>query len=244
MKQHRSAQAQLKAFVRRIEAALRKDYGVPVVAPARTLLDALVETILSQNTTDTNSSRAFRALRLRFRRWSDVLAAPTNDIVAVIRSAGLANTKAPRIKAILARLLEEQGRLSLKHMGRMSNATAMDYLLSLPGVGPKTAACTLLFGMGRDVFPVDTHIHRLCRRLGIVSRFANAERTQEEMAALVSKGRALSLHVNLIRHGRRVCKAQRPQCADCVLVEMCDSVSALNATSGRGASGQRATKVG
>lgn len=244
MKCPRSAQAQLKAFVRRIEAVLRKEYGVPVVAPARTLLDALVETILSQNTTDINSSRAFRALRQRFPRWSDVLAAPTGDLVAAIRCAGLANTKAPRIKSILARLREEQGRLSLKHMGRMNNAAAMDYLLSLPGVGPKTAACTLLFGMGRDIFPVDTHIHRLCRRLGIVSRFASAERTQDEMAALVPKGRALSLHVNLIRHGRRVCKAQRPQCANCVLVGMCDSVSALNVIGGRGAGGYRATKVG
>lgn len=244
MKRHRSAQAQLKAFVRRIETVLRKEYGVPKIAPARTLLDALVETILSQNTTDANSSRAFRALRRRFPRWSDVLAAPTGGLVAAIRCAGLANTKAPRIKTILARLQEEHGRLSLRHMGTMSNAAAMEYLLSLPGVGPKTAACTLLFGMGRDVFPVDTHIHRLCRRLGIVSRFASAERTQDEMAALVSKGRALSLHVNLIRHGRSICKAQRPQCSGCVLVEMCDSVSALNATGGRGVGEQRATKVG
>ncbi|OHE82155.1 MAG: hypothetical protein A2107_10915 [Verrucomicrobia bacterium GWF2_62_7] len=233
MKQHRSAQAHLKAFVRRIEAVLRKEYGVPKVAPARTLLDALVETILSQNTTDTNSSRAFRALRRRFPRWSDALVAPNVEIAATIRSAGLANTKAPRIKAILARLLEEQGRLSLKHMGRMSNAAAMDYMLSLPGVGPKTAACTLLFGMGRDIFPVDTHIHRLCRRLGIVSRFANAERTQDEMASLVPKGRALSLHVNLIRHGRRVCKAQRPRCDGCVLAGVCDSVSVLSVADGR-----------
>lgn len=244
MKRHRSAQAQLKAFVRRIEVMLRKQYGVPKVAPARTLLDALVETILSQNTTDTNSSRAFRALRRRFPRWSDVLAAPTSEIVTAIRSAGLANTKAPRIKSILARLQEERGKPSLKHLGDMSDTAATDYLLSLPGVGPKTAACTLLFGMGRDIFPVDTHIHRLCRRLGIVSRFASAERTQDEMAALVPKGRALSLHVNLIRHGRQVCKAQRPQCGGCVLVGMCDSVFALNVTGGRGASGQRATKVG
>ncbi|MCX6898277.1 MAG: endonuclease III [Verrucomicrobia bacterium] len=244
MKRHRSAQAQLKAFVRSIEVTLRKEYGVPKVAPARTLLDALVETILSQNTTDVNSSRAFRALRRRYPRWRDVLAAPTEEIAATIRSAGLANTKAPRIKIILALLQEEQGRLSLKHMGRMGNAAAMDYLLSLPGVGPKTAACTLLFGMGRDIFPVDTHIHRLCRRLGVVSRFANAERTQDEMASLFPKGRALSLHVNLIRHGRQICKAQRPQCGGCVLAGMCDFISALNVTGGRGASGPRATKVG
>jgi endonuclease-3 len=222
MKRPCPVHVQLKVFVRRIETVLRREYGVPVVAPTRTLLEALVETILSQNTTDTNSSRAFRALRRRFPRWSDVLAAPTAELVAAIRCAGLANTKAPRIKAILARLQSEQGRPSLKHLREMSNAAAMDYLLSLPGVGPKTAACTLLFGMGRDIFPVDTHIHRLCRRLGIVSRFASAERTQDEMAALVPKGRALSLHVNLIRHGRRVCKAQCPRCDGCALAGMCD----------------------
>lgn len=225
MKQPRSAQAQLKAFVRRVEVTLRKQYGVPKVAPARTLLDALVEPILSQNTTDVNSSRAFAALRRRYPRWRDVLAAPTEEIAATIRSAGLANTKAPRIKAILARLQKERGKPSLKHLGDMSNAAAVDYLMSLPGVGPKTAACTLLFGMGRDVFPVDTHIHRLCKRLGIVSNFATAEKTQDSMAVLVPKGRALSLHVNLIRHGRRVCKAQRRQCDGCVLSEMCDSAT-------------------
>ena len=148
--------------------------------------------------------------------------------MATIRSAGLANTKAPRIQAILRRLQEERGRPSLKHLARMSHAAAMEYLMSLPGVGPKTAACTLLFGMGRDVFPVDTHIHRLCRRLGIVSNFATAEQTQDLMAALVPKGRALSLHINLIRHGRRVCKAQRPRCDGCVLAGVCDSVSVFS----------------
>ena len=235
MKHDGSAQAQLKAFVRHVEALLRKEYGVPKVAPARTLLDALVETILSQNTTDTNSSRAFRALRRRYPRWHDVLAAPVGGVVDVIRSAGLANTKAPRIQSILARLQEERGRLSLKHLAGMSQPAAMEYLLSLPGVGPKTAACTLLFGMGRDVFPVDTHIHRLCRRLGIVSKFATAEQTQDSMAALVPKGRALSLHVNLIRHGRRVCKAQRPQCGGCALAGECGSVSVFSVAGGQSA---------
>ncbi len=225
MKPDRSAHAPLKALVRRIEAILRKEYGVPKVAPARTLLDALVETILSQNTTDKNSSRAFAALRKRYPRWQEVLAAPTADIVATIRSAGLANTKAPRIQAILRRLQEERGRPSLKHLARMNHAAAMEYLMSLPGVGPKTAACTLLFGMGRDVFPVDTHIHRLCRKLGIVSNFASAEQTQETMATLFPKGRGLSLHVNLIRHGRLVCKAQRPRCRDCMLAGLCDATT-------------------
>lgn len=223
MKQKRSPEAHLRSFVRRVEVALRREYGDPQIAPARSLLGQLVETVLSQNTTDTNSSRAFRELRRRFSRWDDVLAAPTRAIVDAIRSAGLANTKAPRIQTILRRIQTGDGRLSLAHLRRMTNTEAMDWLLALPGVGPKTAACVLLFGMGRDVFPVDTHIHRLCRRLGIVSHFTSAEKTQEQMAGAIPKGRALALHINLIRHGRRVCRAQRPRCDGCVLAEMCPS---------------------
>lgn len=223
MKQTHSNLTNLRFFVRRVEVALRRDYGNPKLAVARSLLGQLVETILSQNTSDTNSSRAFRELRRRFPRWDNVLSAPTAEVAQAIRSAGLANTKAPRIQAILRRIQTEHGQLSLAHLRRMTDAEAMDWLLALPGVGPKTAACVLLFGMGRDVFPVDTHIHRLCCRLGIVSHFTSAEKTQEQMAGAIPKGRALALHINLIRHGRRVCRAQRPRCDACVLAAMCPS---------------------
>ncbi|MBI5396140.1 MAG: endonuclease III [Verrucomicrobia bacterium] len=215
--------ATLRTCVRRIDFVLRKTYGDPKLAPARSLLGQLIETILSQNTTDTNSSRAFRELRRRFPRWDDVAAARPSAVAQAIWSAGLANTKAPRIQAILRRIQTERGRLSLAHLRKMSNSAAMDWLLSLPGVGPKTAACVLLFGMGRDVFPVDTHIHRLCRRLGMVSHFTSAEKTQEQMAGAIPKGRALAFHINLIRHGRLICRAQRPRCAVCILAAMCPS---------------------
>ncbi len=204
-----------------MDVTLRKLYGDPMVVPARSLVAELVGTILPQNTTDVNSSRAFRALRQRFRRWHDVAAAHGEAVAEAIRSAGLANTKAPRIQAILRQIKAERGRPSLAHLRRMNDSAAMDYLLSLRGVGPKTAACVLLFGMGRDVFPVDTHIHRLCRRLGIVSHFTGAGRTQQEMARMVPQDRALALHINLIRHGRQVCRARRPRCDVCVLAATC-----------------------
>lgn len=223
MKRKHTAETHLRSFVRRIEAILRREYGDPELAPARSLLGQLVETILSQNTTDTNSRRAFRELRRRFPRWDDVLTAPATEVARAIRSAGLANTKAPRIQTILRRIQTEHGRLSLAHLRRMTNIESMDWLLALPGVGPKTAACVLLFGLGRDVFPVDTHIHRLCRRLGMVSHFTSAEKTQEQMTGEIPKGRALALHINLIRHGRRVCRAHRPRCDDCALAAMCPS---------------------
>jgi endonuclease III len=223
MKRKHSPEARLRSFVRRVEMVLSREYGDPKPAPARSLVGQLVETILSQNTTDTNSSRAFRELRRRFPRWDDVLAARATEIGQAICPAGLANTKAPRIQAILRRIQTGHGRFSLAHLRRMTDAAAMDYLLALPGVGPKTAACVLLFGLGRDVFPVDTHIHRLCRRLGMVSHFTSAEKTQEQMAGAIPRGRALALHINLIRHGRRICRAQRPRCAGCGIAAMCPS---------------------
>lgn len=234
MRETASPPASLKARVRRVEAMLRRLYGQPRYRPPRDLLDELVCTILSQNTTDTNSSRAFRSLRARFPRWNGVLAAPVKEIAAAIHSAGLSNTKAPRIQAILARIQRERGRLSLAHLRRMGDAEATAYLLSLPGVGPKTAACVLMFGLGREVFPVDTHVHRLCRRLDLAPGSRSPEETQERMAALVPQGRALSLHINLIRHGRAVCNAQSPRCPGCALAALCPWPGKRSARCGAG----------
>ena len=133
---------------------------------------------------------------------------------------------------VLARIRDERGRLSLAHLRRMDDDKAMEYLLGLPGVGPKTAACVLLFGMGRDVFPVDTHVHRVCRRLGLVPDNATAEQTQEMMAGIVPSGRALSLHLNLVRHGREVCRAQKPLCHVCPLSRLCPSRRPVTRTYG------------
>ena len=213
----------LPGRVRRIERTLRRRYGVPNLGRPDPPLDALIETVLSQHTTDRNSSRAFAELRRRFPRWETAASAPEAAIAAAIRSAGLARTKAPRIRLILRRVREDSGRFSLAGLARMDNAEAMAYLQSLPGVGPKTAACTLLFSLRREVFPVDTHIHRLARRLGLVPPSAGAAKTQELMAPLVPRGRALALHVNLIRHGRRICTAAAPRCTACLLARDCPS---------------------
>jgi len=208
--------------VARIADALRRAWGMPprFREPA---LNALVRTVLSQHTSDANSDRAFEQLRRRFPRWDMVESATDAAVASAIRTAGLSNVKASRIRAMLAELHRRHGRPTLAPLARMRDVDAMEALLRLPGVGPKTAACVLLFGLGRDVFPVDTHIHRLCRRLGLVPPHATAERAQELMAGLVPRGRAHELHINLIRHGRRVCRARRPRCAECVLSPMCPS---------------------
>ena len=215
--------AGLRRRVRRVADALRRLYGVPDIGPPDAPLDSLVETVLSQHTSDTNSGRAFARLRQRFRRWDAVERAPLAAVVETIRCAGLANTKAPRIRAILRELRHRHGRATLAPVRRMDDAAAMDHLRSLPGVGPKTAACVLLFSLRRDVFPVDTHIHRLCRRLGFVPPTASAETTQARMGPFVPAGRSLEFHINLIRHGRRICGALHPRCAACVLARQCPS---------------------
>lgn len=217
----------LRARVRRVADTLRRHYGVPDPGPPDPPLDSLVETVLSQHTSDVNSGRAFASLRRRFRRWEAVERAPLAEVLDAIRSAGLANTKAPRIRAILAELRERHGRPTLAPLRAMDDAAAMEHLRSLPGVGPKTAACVLMFSLRRDVFPVDTHIHRLGRRLGFVPPSASAEKTQALMAGLVPRGRAMEFHINLIRHGRRVCIAARPRCAACILARLCPSAGRL-----------------
>lgn len=221
------SRADLKSRVARGADALGRVYGRPRFAAREPPLEALIRTVLSQHTSDMNSDRAYAELRRRFPRWESMETAPVSEIAAAIRTAGLANTKAPRLRAILAEVRRRYGRLSLAALRRLDDAAAFAALRSLPGVGPKTAACVLLFSLGRDIFPVDTHVHRLCRRLGWVPRGASAEQTQERMARLVPRGRALELHINLIRHGRRVCRAQRPRCGECVLARLCPSAQII-----------------
>lgn len=224
----------LRRRVRRIEAALRRRYGVPNLGRPDPPLDALVATVLSQHTSDANSGRAFDELKRRFPTWSRAAAAPLPALVAAIRSAGLANVKAPRIRGILREVRRRFGKPTLAPLARMSDAEAMACLQAMPGVGPKTAACVLLFSLGREVFPVDTHIHRLARRLGVVPPRTNAARTQESMAGLVPRGRALALHVNLIRHGRRICTALSPVCSACLLARECPSAGRARAPKSTG----------
>jgi len=183
-------------------------------------LDSLIATLLSQNTNDRNSHQAWLNLRKKFPTWEKVAAAPAREIARTIEVGGLKNQKARRIKRILQRVRRDAGSFDLRFLRRRTSEEAIHYLLSMKGVGLKTAACVLVFSLGRDVFPVDTHIHRLCNRLGLV-KTKTAEQTYEEMQALVPGGRAYAFHVNLIRFGRKVCRAQNPLCGDCPLYDEC-----------------------
>ncbi len=213
----KSARAAVTAVCRR----LRNVYG-PVAWPEPwPVLDELVATVLSQNTSDSNSGPAFAELRRRFPDWDQVRRAPVARIAAAIRQAGLANRKAPRIKEILRRVYEERGELSLEFLHDLPAREAEDYLTSFQGVGPKTAACVLLFACRKPVLPVDTHVHRLAQRLGLIGPRTEAVRAQQELARLVPANQVLEFHIQLIRHGRAVCTARQPACPDCPLLDLC-----------------------
>jgi len=218
LKAGREAQRRKVAAVCR---RLGKVYGPVQPPPQRAVLDALVATILSQNTSDANSGAAFEELRLRFDDWDAVRRAPAARIARAIRQAGLFRQKAPRIKAILKKIHDERGRLSLDFLRSMPTPKAIEYLRKLPGVGPKTTACVLLFACRKPVLPVDTHVHRVSRRLGLIDCRTDAARAHHELAALAPPRRVLEFHIQLIRHGRSRCAARRPQCEDCPLLDLC-----------------------
>jgi len=186
-------------------------------------LDCLVETVLSQATSDRNSERAFLSLQAAFPSWSRVALAPPRAIERAIRSGGLARTKSRRIRELLRAVRAREGRLDLRALQRLPAAAAEARLAGLPGVGPKTRACVMLFALRKHAFPVDTHVHRLARRLGLVPARASAERAHALLAPAVPRGRALDLHLNLIRHGREVCRARHPRCEACALRAACPS---------------------
>jgi endonuclease-3 len=190
-------------------------------------LDELIATILSQNTSDRNSDAAFAELRRRFPDWDAVRRAPVAAIVRAIHSAGLARRKAPRLKAILRQIHRQRGELSLDFLRTLPAAEGLRYLRRFVGVGPKTAACVLLFACGKPVLPVDTHVHRVSRRLGLIGPRTTAEQAHEALARLVPPDRVLEFHIQLIRHGRRTCTARDPRCTDCVLLDGCPAGQAL-----------------
>ncbi len=184
-------------------------------------LGALVGTILSQNTSDKNSERAYDNLRRTFPNWDSVRTAPVREIADAIRSGGLADAKAPRIRGVLEQIYARQGETSLDFLYRTPTDEAKNLLLSFHGVGPKTAACVLLFSLGRPVLPVDTHVFRVSHRLGLIDRKIGEAKAHDALQALLSEERVYSFHVHLIRHGRRVCTARNPACEICVLQERC-----------------------
>lgn len=210
-----------KKAIRRIERSLRKQYGKPSEKEAADPLDVLVRTILSQNTTDANSGRAFERLRERFGGWDAARRAPCRQIEEAIRVGGLAKVKARRIKKILSQIHESYGEMSLDSLRDMEPGEASAALSAFEGVGPKTVNCVLLFGCAMNVFPVDTHILRISRRLGLIPQNTSLENAHKLWAGFLPDGLAYSLHLNLIKHGRLTCTARRPKCPACCLRRTC-----------------------
>ncbi len=211
----------LRTKLSKITLLLEKEYGIPRRTPPGNPVDILIETILSQNTTDKNRDKAYQKLKTRFPRWEDVLEAKMKRIVSAIREGGLAVQKARRIREILHWIKKRQGKLSLSFLRRMDSEEIKDTIGPLKGVGPKTLHCLLLFGLGREAFPVDTHILRIGKRLGFIPDRMDAEKAHEWMSPLIPRKKSLSLHLNLIRFGRSVCKARKPSCDLCFLSGKC-----------------------
>lgn len=204
-----------------IDRLLSQAYGTPRWHPSGDPLSGLMGTILSQNTSDANSGRAFARLTQTFGSWDEVERASVERIASAIAGGGLSRVKAPRIKAILERIRGERGWLDLGFLGDMPLAEARAWLESLPGVGPKTAACVLLFSLGRPALPVDTHVYRVSRRLGLIGNGVSPAQAHELLESQIRPEAVYSFHVNMVRHGREVCRAGRPRCRECVLLSEC-----------------------
>jgi endonuclease III len=216
----------------RIRERLRAVYGAPLMRPHGHPIAELVLTVLSQSTNDRNRDVAFLRLRERFATWELVRDAPLAEVERAIRPGGISKVKSARIQAILRAISAERSEigqpgpphaLSLDWLARAPVAEGRDYLVSLPGVGRKTAACVLLFAYGLREVPVDTHVSRVGTRLGLLRAGAPFEVLHDQMLALTPPGEELELHVNLLRHGRRTCHARGPDCGNCALARMCPS---------------------
>lgn len=202
---------------------LGETYGLPVwQPPEEPPIDELVLSFLGQNTSDANSGRAFAALKAAFPDWEAVMAAPVEDVTAVIRVGGLANIKAPRIQAALRRIQSEQGNLDLAWLATLPVKEARAWLVRLDGIGAKSASVLLLFAFNRPAFPVDTHVQRVTRRLGVAPATATPDQIMVLVEAVAPADWLYPLHLNLIRHGRQVCRARQPLCSGCVLADLCE----------------------
>lgn len=221
--------------VARIYEKLVETYGIPPWEPDGDALGGLVATILSQHTSDINSDRAYRQLRATFPTWEQVRDAPVDEVVEAIRSGGLAQQKARRIQHILRILTErlDGAPLTLDALDTMPLDDALAWLRGLPGVGPKTAACVMLFNLGKPAFPVDTHVWRVTKRLGLVAARESAEQAHESLRQLIPPEWRHTMHVNLIQHGRQICYARNPACFRCPISSECRYFWELTASGDR-----------
>ena len=212
------------AHLDEIEDILDETYGPRKLGPGGDPVATLVSTILSQSTTDTNTARAFASLRRRFPTWQQVVDARTDEVIDAIRTGGLANQKAPRIQDALEEIRDRYGDYSLDVLDALPLDEAKAALTSIHGVGPKTAACVLLFALGRPALPVDTHVHRVASRLPLIAPGTNPERAHATLEALMDGDaeRTYRFHVEMIAHGRAICHARNPKCEICPLRRYCE----------------------
>jgi endonuclease-3 len=197
-------------------------YGYPEWRNPLPPLDELVSTILSQNTNDVNRDRAFDSLTARFPTWEAVRDAPEAAVIDAVRVAGLANQKGPRIQAVLRAITEKTGGLDLAFLKDYAAEDALDWLMQFRGVGPKTAAIVLQFSLDIPAFPVDTHVHRVTGRLGLRPDRMSAENAHPYLAGIFPPDSYYPAHLNIIRLGREICKARKPDCPNCPLNDICD----------------------
>jgi endonuclease-3 len=205
-----------------VDKILTRVYGRKEVGRRRTnALDTLMLTILSQNTNDVNRDKAYRSLKMAFPNWEDVMDSDRMQVAKAIRVGGLANIKSERIINVLRFIDRERGQLSLEFLKKMTPADVDAWLSQMKGVGPKTRAIVMLFSLGMSAFPVDTHVHRVTKRIGLIGRRTSRERAQQELAVLVPEREYYNLHINLIEHGRAVCNARKPKCPVCAVRSQC-----------------------
>jgi endonuclease-3 len=202
---------------------LEQEYGPRERQSDRDPIDVLIGTILSQNTSDANSGRAFASLKASFDSWEAVASAPAEHIARIIQSGGLSQIKAVRIKQVLEQIEKEQGRISLDSLKAMDMAEAEDYLMHLPGVGHKTASCVLLFSLGKPSLPVDTHVFRVAKRLGLIDSRVSVEKAHSLLQEQIPHSKVYQFHIHMIEHGRQICHARQPRCNKCILRSVCPS---------------------
>lgn len=211
--------------IRQILDLLKREYGAPERQPRPDPVSVLVQTVLSQNTSDANSRAAFQSLLASFDNWEDIADADINTIADCIRCGGLRRIKAQRLKQALREIMRKRGRLELDFLSQLTPSDAESWLQRLPGVGLKTARCVLLFSLGLPALPVDTHILRVTKRLGLIRPKASLREAHHVLGEVVSPEDVYLFHILVIEHGRRICQARYPNCQACVLKKMCASYS-------------------
>jgi endonuclease-3 len=213
---------ELQIKTEKVHSQLLAAYGEPLWRPHMDPVSELVSTILSQNTNDVNRDVAFDRLVARYPTWEQVREASIEEVIDAIRPAGLANQKGPRIQDALHTIARERGELDLDFLADWPVEESKAWLTSIKGVGPKTAAIVLLFSLGKPAFPVDTHVHRVTKRLGLIGPRTTREKAHVDLEALVPPEDYYAFHLNVIRHGRQVCASRKPRCSECILKDLCD----------------------